>query len=134
MREIPLHDFLGLEIVRAEPGRGEARIVVSKATTNIAGVLHGGVLYALLDAVCYLGVVPLLAADENAVTHDLHVSVMRSVKVGAIVELTGLVRRRGRTVVFADGEASVNGRIVATARVTKSIVEGALGIRASGSE
>lgn len=128
---IPLHEFLGLEIVRAEPGVGEARLQVTVAAANIAGVVHGGIFYALLDVACYLGTVPLLGAGENAVTHDIHCSVLRPVKVGQLLELKGHVRHRGRTLVFGDAEAWADGKLVATGRVTKSIVNQEIGIRES---
>jgi acyl-coenzyme A thioesterase PaaI-like protein len=37
-----------------------------------------------------------------------------------------LVRRKGRTLAFVDVEASIDGKLVASARVTKSIVANAL--------
>lgn len=122
LAEMPLHRHLGVELLPTDPGHGHARLVVTEELANIVGVLHGGVIYTALDIAAYLATVPLLADDENAVTHDLHVSVIRPVSVGATVELHGEVRRRGRTLVFADAWAEVDGKLVASARVTKSIV------------
>jgi uncharacterized protein (TIGR00369 family) len=118
----PLHGFLGFELVSQEDGRAVARFQATANTLNYAGAMHGGVAYALLDAVCYLALVPLLGRGENAVTHDLHVSVLRPVLPGQEVELRGRVVQKGRSVVFCESEAWAQGRLTATARVTKTLV------------
>ncbi|HYW04954.1 MAG TPA: PaaI family thioesterase [Gammaproteobacteria bacterium] len=119
---VPLHRHLGLEIIAVEQGRSRTRLSVGAGSLNNKQVLHGGVVYALLDATAYLSILPLLDDGENAVTHDLFVSVMRGVSSGEVLELGGSVLRRGRSLVFAESEARVGNRLVATARVTKSVV------------
>lgn len=120
--EVPLHRFVGLELIEQTPGEAHARVVAGPNTLNNVGVVHGGIYYALLDAAAYLAVIPLLRSGENAVTHDIHVSVMRPVAEGETIELFGYVTRRGRTLIFAESEARVEGKLIATARVTKSVV------------
>ncbi|MCW5828077.1 MAG: PaaI family thioesterase [Deltaproteobacteria bacterium] len=119
---LPLHRFLGVKLIRSKPGSGEIRLKAGKSAVNIAGVLHGGVLYALLDAAAYSSVVPLLNEGENAVTHDIHVSVLRPVMLGETIVLKGRVLKRGRTTIFAESEAVVGGKLVATSCVTKSVI------------
>lgn len=126
LEALPLHRFLGLCIDALEPGRARAHAMIHDDLANVAGVLHGGAIYALLDNVAYLSVVPLLADGQNATTHDLHVSVMRPTRVGETLRLEGRVRRFGRTLVFCEAEAHVDGKLTATARVTKSLVTQAI--------
>ncbi|MBN1092227.1 PaaI family thioesterase [Blastococcus sp. TML/M2B] len=89
---------------------------------NQVGVLHGGVIYTLMDVAGFLALLPSLSDEEHAVTHDLTVSLMRPVAAGKRVDLTGTVLRRGRAVAFLRAEATVDGEVVAAAQVTKSVV------------
>jgi uncharacterized protein (TIGR00369 family) len=85
-------------------------------------VRHGGVVTTLLDTACYLALLPQLADDEHAVTHDLTVSLIRPVPADARVDVIGSVLRRGRAVAFLRAEATVDGAVVAAAQVTLSVV------------
>lgn len=118
---IPLNRQLGLTF----EGRGADGTVTRFAVTEDLGAfggLHGGALYTLLDATCLLALLPLLGKSEHAVTHDLHVSVMRAAPVGSTVCITGRVVRRGKQLAFLEARAECDGKLVAAARVTKSIV------------
>lgn len=122
--DIPLHRFLGIEL--SDPERPAAGITldVGEAALNNAGVLHGGIVTALLDVACYLALLEQLEPQENAVTHDLSVSLMRPVARGRQVLLAGQVVRRGRSVVFLRAEATVDGVVVASGQVTKTLLAG----------
>ena len=119
---IPLHRYLGLELIRQNSEEAVIRINGGPNTLNLAGVVHGGVYYAMLDAACFLAALPLLEQGENMVTHDIHVSVMRPVPQGQDVDFRGVVKRRGRQLVFCEAEATSRGKLIAAASVTKSIV------------
>jgi uncharacterized protein (TIGR00369 family) len=120
--DIPLHRFLGVRLLdSANPAAGIS-FPVGEAAQNQAAVLHGGVVTALLDVASYLALLPHLDDAEHAVTHDMTVSLLRPVSAAEQVAVVGGVLRRGRAVAFMRAEATVNGRIVAAAQVTKSIV------------
>jgi uncharacterized protein (TIGR00369 family) len=120
--DIALHRFLRVTLLDpAEPARGIA-FPVEEAALNNAGVLHGGIVTALLDVACYLTLLPDLGAEENAVTHDVTASLMRAVPRGARVQVRGSVVRRGRSIVFLRAEATVAGAVVAAGQVTKTLV------------
>jgi uncharacterized protein (TIGR00369 family) len=120
--EIPLNRFLGMQLRDpADPSAG-IWFPVGPSAQNQAGVLHGGVVTTLLDTACYLALLPHLADDEHAVTHDLTVSLLRPVAADARVDVVGTVLRRGRAVAFLRAEATVDGAVVAAAQVTKSVV------------
>ncbi len=119
--DVPLNRHLGLVFDGVDDGVARAHFVATPATLAFGGV-HGGVLYALTDAVCMLALLPALDASQHAVTHDLYVSVMRPVPTGAVCCLSARVLRLGRTLAFLEATAEVEGRIVASGRVTKSIV------------
>jgi uncharacterized protein (TIGR00369 family) len=120
--DIPLHRFLGMELRDpAEPSAG-IWFPVAPPAQNQAAVLHGGVVYTLMDVASFLALLPSLSDAEHAVTHDLTVSLLRPVAADERVDVTGTVLRRGRQVAFMRAEATVGGQVVAAAQVTKSVV------------
>lgn len=122
VRNLPLHRYLGVTRLAAEQGKGTLEFEVSEHTANPAGVLHGGVIYALCDVCAYAGLLSLLRPDQEAVTHDLHVSVMRSAQQGDRVVIESSPVRLGRRIGFFEVTATVGDTVIATARVTKSIL------------
>ena len=120
--DIPLHRFLGMELRDpAEPSAG-IWFPVAPPAQNQAAVLHGGVVYTLMDVASFLALLPSLSDAEHAVTHDQTVSLLRPVAADKRVDVTATVLRRGRAVAFMRAEAVVDGELVATAQVTKSVV------------
>jgi uncharacterized protein (TIGR00369 family) len=120
--DIPLNRFLGMQLRDpADPSAG-IWFPVDRPAQNQAEVLHGGVVYTLLDVASFLALLPSLSDDEHAVTHDLTVSLLRPVAADERVDVTGTVLRRGRAVAFMRAEATVDGEVVAAAQVTKSVV------------
>ncbi|MFT5681018.1 MAG: hypothetical protein ACI8RZ_001924 [Myxococcota bacterium] len=122
MTAFPLHKQFGFEIIRAEDGTCEARCTVGPPHLNYGGVIHGGVMYLLLDVCAYCAALTLLPDGTNATTHDIHVSMMRPTPDGADLRLTATVVKPGRSLFFIDVVATVAGKPVASARVTKSLV------------
>jgi uncharacterized protein (TIGR00369 family) len=120
--DIPLNRFLGMQLRDPSDPSAGVWFPVGPSAQNQAGVLHGGVVTTLLDTAAYLGLLPQLSDDEHAVTHDLTVSLLRPVAADRRVDVTGTVLRRGRAVAFLRAEATVDGQLVATAQVTKSVV------------
>ena len=59
-------------------------------------------------------------AGEMALTHDIHISVLRPVSVGSKVTLTGKVLQNGKSVIFTESEAHVGGKLVASAKISKT--------------
>lgn len=119
--DVALHRHLGLAFERCADGEASAGFEVGPQHVGF-GTLHAGVLYALMDAVAMLALLTRLDPARHAVTHDLHVSVMRSAALGDRVVLEGRVARLGRSVAFVDVSARVGEVVIATARVTKSVV------------
>ena len=118
----PINRFLGVQLLDPDHPSDGAWFIANEHLEGREGTLHGGVVPLLLDGAAYLALTPLLAPSEDAISHDLHFSLLRTVHVGQRVELRGHVVKKGRSVAFLDAAATVDGRIVATARVTKSII------------
>lgn len=122
METFPLHAQFGLELVEAADGEAHARCEVGPAHLNYGGVVHGGVMYLLLDVVSYCAAMTQAPPGFNATTHDFHCSVMRATPGGVTLDFRAKVRKAGRTLFFIDVEAAIGDKLVASARVTKSLV------------
>jgi|KBSMisStaDraftv2_1062788.scaffolds.fasta_scaffold242299_1 uncharacterized protein (TIGR00369 family) len=101
----PFHRFAGLELVHQEPGKAWCRFEVTQPMANMSGGLHAGLLYGLMDATCYLALIPMLEDDEQAGTVDMNVTLVRPAPVGARVALRAECLRRGRSIAFLRCEA-----------------------------
>lgn len=119
----PLHRYLGVDRIHAGEGRSRIEIKVGDGAVNPRGAFHGGVAYTLCDMACYAALLSELKDDEDAATHDLHVSVMRAAKHGDHIIATGRVIKRGRNVAFMEAELHCEGKLLARATVTKSILQ-----------
>lgn len=120
--QLPLHRYLGVSRIDASDGEANLLFEVNEATLNPAGVLHGGVIYTLCDVCAYAGLLTVLDDDQEAVTHDIHISAMRSATLGQQVSLQSRLLKRGRSLCFLEVSAEADGKLIASARVTKSLV------------
>lgn len=120
--EHPLHKFLGVTSIKSESGKGKLSVKINEKTINPAGAFHGGVIYVLCDVCAYCGLLSLIDNDTSAVTHDLQVSIMNSAKLGDIVDFSSEVVKLGKRICFIDVKVTLSGQIIASARVTKSIL------------
>lgn len=118
----PLHRFLGVTGIQSDAGCGEIVLTITENLVNPAGIFHGGVIYLLCDVCAYGGLLSLMEVDVDAVTHDLQISVMRALKLGDVVEFTSEVVKFGTRICFIDVRVTSGGRLVASARVTKSML------------
>lgn len=91
-----------------------------------AGLVHGGAIASLLDAVMVPAVGAVLERGSDYATVDMHVQFIRAIRSGddaedAIAE--GWVTRRGRRTVFCESEAfgASSGRLLAKSVLTYSV-------------
>ncbi|MDZ4760917.1 MAG: PaaI family thioesterase [Alphaproteobacteria bacterium] len=117
-----LHRFIGVDCVDAREGAARFTFVVTDAMLTPSGGLHAGFIYTVCDLAAYAALMTTLSDTEGAVTHDLHVSVMRTARSGERVDVDAGIVRRGRTLCFLDARATCGERLLATARITKSLV------------
>lgn len=118
----PLHQYIGVDAIDAADGRSRIEIVIGDNTVNPRGAFHGGVAYLLCDMACYAALLSVLAEGENAVTHDLHVSMLRAAKLGDRVVASANVIKRERNIAFMDAALHCGEQLLARATVTKSIL------------
>lgn len=120
----PLHRQLGVHALRSQDGAGHLAIVVSELSSSPAGGLHGGVVYLLCDVCAMVGLLSRLPPGAHAVTHDIQVSVMRSAALGERVGFDSRIVQLGRRLCFCEVVVRSGERTLATAKVTKSLLQG----------
>ena len=120
--DLPLNRHLGILYDGLVDGIAQAHIYCTPDLATFGGHLHGGALSSCCEVTGFLALLPQLDDHQHAVTHDIHVSLMRGVPVGVRCDLSGRVVRLGKTLAFLDVTANVAGQLVASARITKSII------------
>ncbi len=121
--DFPLKRYLGMTLSDAGPGVGHAQIDVGPEHLNPNGVVHGAVLFALVDTA--MGKSTMSVIDEpGGFCASVEVS-LRFIRPAAAGRLTATatVIKRGRNLVHL--EAQIHGddrRLVATAAGTFAIL------------
>jgi acyl-CoA thioesterase len=111
----PLGDLLGMVTERRGPGNSRLRLVVDAAWHNPNGVLHGGVIYTLIDSSMGGAVQPNLPEGEHCATIEVKVNYLSPVREGTLWAETTVVKQ-GRHIAFTESKVwDHNARLVATA-------------------
>ena len=111
---------LGIEPVEAEPGRVTFRLDLGEWHLNPFGIVHGGVLAALMDTAMGCAVHSLLPPAVGYVTGELNVRFLRpAVLTGGPLACTGEVVHQGRSTMVASARVTDDGgRVIAIAGAT----------------
>ena len=105
---------LGELFERRREGMIEIALQTDDRHTNLTGFVHGGVIMTLFDRA--MGVNCRAASPDDAVaTGTLTVNFLRRVRIGEFVKFRCHLKKIGRRAIFADSEAFVGDRLVATA-------------------
>ena len=100
---LPLYDLLGIELLHREETRVVLGLPLREDLLNNRGVLHGGVISALLDAALGHAIVTGIKAEEWCATLQLSVQFRRGARHGPF-QAEGRMMGRGRSCAFAEGE------------------------------
>jgi uncharacterized protein (TIGR00369 family) len=113
-----LHDLLGFSLIQRQAGQVVLEAEIRPDLCNRRGVVHGGVLSALLDSALGGAVVAGIGAEEWCATLQLSVQYLAGARKGPL-RATGRMLRRGRRCAFAGGEVlDADGQLVAQAQGT----------------
>jgi uncharacterized protein (TIGR00369 family) len=126
--DIPASPMLNLMNARARAGaagRVEISLEPDESMYNSIGAVHGGAVCTLLDSVVGAAVQSTLAAGWGFTSVEIKVNYMRPITHDSgVLTGVGTVKRSGRRVAFAEGEAvDSSGRVVATATSTMLLFE-----------
>lgn len=121
LRNVPLHDFLGLKIISYGDGRGEIGIPITPNVINAAGAVHGGIYYTLCDIVGALAYGTIAENNAFSVTNDINVSVLSASYEGQLTAKANIIKA-GKRLVFVAAEVFNNDNLVAVGRITKTVL------------
>ena len=120
--DFPLQRFLGMAIEEVEPGRAVARVEVTDDLHNPNDVVHGGVLFTLVDTA--MGGATMSVLDDGQICASIEVQLrfLRPAVIGPL-EADTVVVKQGRRIVhlesrITDGE----GKLVATAAGSFAVI------------
>ncbi|MBC7246386.1 MAG: PaaI family thioesterase [Actinobacteria bacterium] len=118
----PFYRHLGMEVLEMGEGRARLRLEVREEHKNLYGILHGGVLAALLDSTCSIAVGTLLGEGEAAVTLDQRINFISNVS-GGVLYGEGKALHKGRYTGVGQGEVrDEEGNLVAAGMTTVFVV------------
>ncbi len=118
----PLRSFLGMQVESFAEGNGVARLEVSESLLNPNGVVHGGVLFTMVDTAMGKATMTTLGEGQLCASIEIHLRFLRPVAKGRL-EATAAVVRRGRRIIHLECRVEHPGdSIVATATGTFSVI------------
>lgn len=114
----PLRTFLDMHVTTVSPGRTQAGIDVAAQHLNPNGVVHGAVLFALVDTAMGGAAMSVLPEGRYATSVDIQFRFVRPASSGALLATADVIKQ-GRHVIHLDGRIEGDGgRLVATAAGT----------------
>jgi acyl-CoA thioesterase len=122
--EFPLRTFLDFTIDDGIDGEAVAALDVSDRHLNPNGVVHGGVVFTLVDTA--MGRATMSVLEEGRICASIEVAVryLRPITGGRLVA-TASVLRAGRRIVHLEGRVTVDGddRPVAVVQASFAVLE-----------
>ena len=118
----PLQDHLGMTVTSPEPGAGRATVEVTPSLHNPNGVVHGAVLFAMVDTA--MGAATMSTLDEGmaCASIEVHLRFLRPASSGRITAETTVVKG-GRRIVQLDGRVlDETGQLIATASGSFAVI------------
>jgi len=114
--------LLGLDVEETRIDYCRMRMPFKAELLHSGGIVHGGAIASLMDAVLVPAVGSVLGPNDRFSTVDLHVQYIGAVKDEDVVA-EGWVTKRGRSVVFCESEAAgaTSGRLIAKSVLTYNV-------------
>lgn len=117
-----LPDYLGIELVRFEPGRLFARANIREELLTPFGNAHGGVVAGIVDHITGVVVYPLMKEGQWAATTEVKLNYVAPVKAGVLDTESSVLAMTNRSAVVR-GEIYSGDRLVCAAQATLTIVD-----------
>lgn len=119
--DFPLKRYLGMELTGDEPGIGVADLEVGPDHLNPNGVVHGAVLFALVDTA--MGKATMSVLDDGyCASVELSIRFVRPASAGRLTARAEVIKR-GRHVVHLRADVvGSDERLIATAHGTFAVI------------
>lgn len=118
----PLRTHLGMELGSPAPGRGEAHLTIDGRHLNPNGVVHGAVLFAMVDTAMGAAAMGVVPEGHLCASVEVHLRFLRPVSAGSL-DADVEVDRAGRRIIHLSGRVrNAEGLLVATATGTFAVL------------
>jgi acyl-coenzyme A thioesterase PaaI-like protein len=108
---LPIHQTLGLSLVsqsQTPVPTAFLEFTTQQLHLTSARTVHGGITQLAIDAACFLAVIPILSVGQGAIIIASSFRMLNAVPgLGKRYEVEGKVVRRGKAIVFCEGEVMV---------------------------
>jgi uncharacterized protein (TIGR00369 family) len=119
----PIHTTLGLTLKSQFNNLAILNFTTAPIHLTPANTVHGGISSLLIDSACFLAVIPSLKEGESVATIVSSFQILDAVPgEGKVYEVEGRVVRRGKKVVFCEGNVRCEGKLVAKGNLTKVVI------------
>ena len=120
---MPFADILGIELLAASPDEVRGRVKWEKRLTTAAGLLHGGVLMGLADAVgAYCAFLNLPEGSSATATIESKTNFFAAVRSGSVEARSRPLHRGSRTIVVETDLFDEDNRHVARVTQTQAVL------------
>jgi len=128
----PAMTLIGAQLQRVEPGEVEIVLPYRPQITQQHGFVHAGMIGAALDSACGYAALTVMPAGAGILTIEYKLNCLAP-GIGDRIRLIGRVRKTGRTILLAEGEAlavAADGgeKLVATMTATVMTIRGRDGV------
>ena len=113
--------YLGIELLRFEPGKLWCRATIGEGLLTPSGNLHGGVVAAIIDHVTGVVLYPLMPSGYWAATTEIKTNYIAALQGGELETVSTVLAMTNRSAVVR-GEVYAEGRLVAAAQGTLTVV------------
>ncbi len=120
--QFALREFLGMAVESTGEGSATASLTVDDRHRNPNGVVHGAVLFAMVDTAMGAATMSVLPDGRYCASVDVQLRFVRPAAGGPLVADVDVLKQ-GRTVVHLEGRV-VDGdrRLIATASATFAVI------------
>ena len=124
---------IGARLTRVAAGEVEIRMPFSESLTQQHGFVHGGIIGAALDSACGFASLSLMPVEAGILTIEYKLNLLAPGR-GEEFRFVGRVRKAGRTITLAEGEAFAlesggRERLIATMTATEMTIVGREDVR-----
>ena len=114
----PFFRLMGIEVVSLSSGKALVTMKIREDMLNGENNLQGGLFTALADEAMVLAIYSVLERDQTLATISESTSFMRGAGIGATLAAEGIVIKKGRRIVFAEGLVRIEGKEGVVSRTT----------------
>lgn len=115
MNQIDFSQTLGVTFEESPPGTSRCALEVQECLLNPNGVVHGGVIYTMVDTGMGLALWTLLQPEERCSTIEIKINYLRPVFAGRLIAESRVVQRGVTVAVLESRVETESGKLVALA-------------------